>query len=75
MMRTTLNLPTDVYDIARDAARAQNISLGEAVARLARRGLKAAVTIDRKKAFPCFVLPVGAEAITLEQTLAAEDEP
>ena len=50
------------------------MTLGEAVAELARRGLKGGPEIHRGKAFPCFRLPDGAEVITLERTLAAEDE-
>ena len=45
-MRTTVNLPDDVYEAARNT----------------------------KKAFPCFNVPPGAKPITLEQTLAAEDD-
>jgi hypothetical protein len=41
---------------------------------LVRRGLRPEVYLDATKAFPCFHLPPDAEPITLEQTLAAEDE-
>lgn len=50
------------------------MSLGEALAELARRGLKPAVGINTKKPFPCFDVPANAKPITLEQTLKAEDE-
>ena len=72
-MRTTINLPDDVYLAARSVAQAKGISLGEAVAELARGGLRPMV-IDTGKPFPCFALPGDSEPITLEQTLAAEDE-
>src|SRR5437016_2635303 len=39
MMRTTLNLPDDVYEVARSLAAARGISLGDALAELVRRGL------------------------------------
>jgi hypothetical protein len=52
---------------------ARRISLGDAVAELVRHGLKPSTPI-RKKAFPCFAIPADAAAITLEQTLEAEDE-
>jgi hypothetical protein len=74
-MRTTVNLPDDVYRVAKSLADAEGTSLGEALAELARRGLRPSAAFgDRAKAFPCFALPENAEPITLEQTLAAEDE-
>ena len=74
MMRTTLNLPEDVYEISRSLAALKRISLGEAVAELARNGLKPAVQINTRNAFPSFVLPESAKPITLEHTLAIEDD-
>ena len=74
MMRTTVNLPEDVYLAARSLASFKGISLGDALAQLARQGLNPSIRIDTGKAFPCFSLPEGAKPITLEQTLAAEDE-
>jgi hypothetical protein len=74
MMRTTLNLPDDVYEAARSIASVRGISLGEAVAELVRRGLKPNAPANTRKAFPCFSVPPGARPITLEQTLEAEDD-
>ena len=74
MMRTTLNLPDDVYQAARSLAGLKNLSLGEAVGELARRGLTDGPQIDRGKPFPSFRLPEGSEPITLEHTLSVEDE-
>jgi hypothetical protein len=73
-MRTTLNLPDDVYQAARSLAALKGLSIGDAVGELARRGLTGGASIDRTKAFPCFELPTGAEPVTLEKTLAVEDE-
>jgi len=74
-MRTTVNIPDDVYRVARSLATTKGISLGEALADLVRRQFGAAHTrINTRKAFPCFVVPDRALPITLEQTLAAEDE-
>jgi len=73
-MRVTLNLPDDVYVAARSLADLKGISLGEAVGELARRGLHPEVRIDAGKAFPCFAEAEGAGPITIERTLAAEDE-
>jgi len=74
-MRTTVNIPDDVYQVARSLATTKGISLGEALAHLVRRQFDAAHTqINTRKAFPCFVVPDQAQPITLEQTLAAEDD-
>ena len=74
MMRTTVNLPDDVLRAARSLADLKGISLGAALADLARAGLKPPARVNIRKAFPCFVQPEGARPITLEHTLEAEDE-
>jgi hypothetical protein len=74
MMRTTLNLPDDVYQVARSLAAAKNVSLGDAIAELVRKGLRPDLRVREDTGFPCFAVPEGAPPITLEQTLAAEDE-
>jgi hypothetical protein len=74
MMRTTLNLPDDVHQVAKSLAGVKGISLGDALAELVRQGLKPPARVNTRKAFPCFVLPKDAKPITLEQTLQAEDE-
>jgi len=75
MMRTTINIPDDVGDVIRSFADARGISLGEAVAQLVRRGLRPQqLSLYEETPFPRFAVPEGAAPITLEQTLAAEDE-
>ena len=74
MMRTTLNLPDDIYQAARSLASLKKLSLGEALGELARRGLTDGPPINRGKPFPCFRLPEGSEPVTLEHTLSVEDE-
>ena len=74
MMRTTLNLPDDVYHAAQSLAALKGLSLGDALAELARRELTNGPSIDKGNPFPCFRLPKGSEAITLEHTLSVEDE-
>ena len=74
LMRTTLNLPQDVYRVARSLAQAKGVSMGEAIAELVRQGLRSTIPMDTEKPFPSFVLPKGAKPITLEDTLEAEDE-
>jgi len=73
-MRTTVNLPDDVHQAALSMARLQRISLGEALAELARRGLRPEIRINSEEAFPCFQLREGSPAISLERTLELEDE-
>lgn len=73
-MRTTVNLPNDVLRVARALANLKGISLGDAIAELARAGLKPAARINTKTAFPSFQVGANAKPITLEQTLQAEDE-
>ncbi len=74
MMRTTVNLPDDVYEAARSVAVSKRLPLGEALAYLVRQGLNPPVEIDAEKVFPSFVVPRDAEPITLEHTLRIEDE-
>ena len=42
VMRTTLTLPDDVYNVAKDFAHERRIPLGDAVAELVRRALRPA---------------------------------
>ena len=74
MMRTTLNLPDDVYQAARSYARLSEVPLGEALARLVRQAMRPRMEIDSSGVFPCFVVKEPREPITLEHTLAMEDE-
>ncbi|HXE13905.1 MAG TPA: hypothetical protein VN633_17385 [Bryobacteraceae bacterium] len=73
-MRTTINLPDDVYDVVRSFAEGRRIPMGEAVAELVRKGLRPESRIRAQDLFPVFTVPDGAAPITLERTLSAEDE-
>lgn len=73
-MRMTVNLPDEVSDLVRAVADSKGISLGEAIADLVRRGLTSEAQIRQDTLFPCFDMSPDAFPITLEQTLAAEDE-
>jgi hypothetical protein len=75
MMRTTINIPDDIGDVIRSFADAKGISMGQAVAELVRKGLQPQAHSGDDAPFPRFSVPPGAMPITLEQTLAAEDEP
>jgi hypothetical protein len=74
MMRTTLNLPSDVYEAASALAHSKSLSLGDAVAELVRQGMRPPVSVKSKRGFPCFPVAPDAPPITLEKTLALEDE-
>jgi hypothetical protein len=74
MMRVTVNLPYDVLRTSRSLANRKGISLGDALAELARAGLKPAARLNTEKPFPCFVVKERAKRITLAKTLRAEDE-
>jgi hypothetical protein len=73
IMRITLDLPDDVYAPAKALAEIERISLEDAVLELIRRGVRTHPPIEGGKPFPAFVVGSGAQPITLEQTLAAED--
>ena len=45
-MRTTVNLDSDVVEVARSLASARAISLGEAISLLARRGIEGGSTAE-----------------------------
>jgi hypothetical protein len=74
-MRITFDIPDDVYQAACSVAAARGVSLEEAIVDLARRGLAGSSLIDDTKPFPCFAVAKPGPPVTLEQTLAAEDEP
>ena len=72
MMRTTINLPNDIYASARCVAHAKDVSLGETLTELVQKELQPHSPYDHRPLL--FYLP-GLPSITLEQTHAAEDEP
>ncbi|MCX6634403.1 MAG: hypothetical protein NT090_04830 [Acidobacteria bacterium] len=74
-MRITFDIPDDVYQAVHSMAAARGVSLEEAIVDLARLGLAESPLIDGTKPFPCFAVTKPVPPITLEQTLAAEDEP
>jgi hypothetical protein len=74
MMRTTINLPDDVYQAARSVAAVKDISLGEAVADLVRQGLRPPLVMEMENGLLVPLLPRDSPVITLEHTLAIEDD-
>lgn len=72
-MRTTINLPDDVYEAARSVATVKDISLGEALADLVRQGLRPSLVMQRENGLLVPILPKDSPIITLEHTLEIED--
>jgi hypothetical protein len=73
-MRTTINLPDDVYQAARSVASVKDISLGEALADLVRQGLRPPLVREARNGLLVPQLPRNSPIITLEHTLAIEDD-
>jgi hypothetical protein len=76
-MRTTLALEDDVYAFARACARRERISIGQAISRLARDGIRAqasvaplAAPLNSKYA----LLPARDEVITTEHVRDLMDQ-
>lgn len=72
VMRTTVNLPDDVYELARSHAHARRISLGEAIAELMRERSRPPLEIVTDNGFPHFRVPPGTPKLSLEEALAME---
>ena len=72
-MRTTVDLPQDVHDLARAVARVTGVSLGQAIALLVRSGLRRPgieVRTDATTGLP--VVHLG-RPITIEDVRALDD--
>jgi hypothetical protein len=74
-MRTTLNVDDDVLEVAKSMAYVRQISVGEALSLLARRGMKTPVGLKRDpvSGFWVFDIPEGASRITSEDVQRALD--
>jgi hypothetical protein len=73
-MRTTLNLDDDVLKQAKDYAQRGSMPLGEAVSRLARRGLEAGLRTRRVHGLVVFDPPPDSPVVTYEHAKRLEDE-
>jgi hypothetical protein len=63
-----------VYEAARSVAAVKDISLGEALADLVRQGLRPPLAMEIENGLLVPVLPKDSPLITLEHTLAIEDD-
>ena len=76
-MRTTLAIDDDIFAYARSHAQRQNISIGEAISRLARDGIRARNMPVAKAAKPkskFALLPARGEIITTEHVRQLMDQ-
>lgn len=63
-VRTTLQIDDDVYEAARSLAAAEDVTIGEIVSRLARRGLAPRVTAGERNGFPVVEVSADERPIT-----------
>jgi hypothetical protein len=75
VMRTTVTIDDDVLDRARDFARFRQISVGEALSELARRGLEAQIELKLDPLTGLMVLHrPGAQSLTLDEVKEQQDD-
>lgn len=72
-MRTTLTIDDDILAAARSLAVSQGVSVGQAISRLARRGLAGPARV-RDEGPPLFAVPPRAEVITPDTVRRALDD-
>ena len=73
-MRTTLNLDDDLIADVRRYARRRNLSMGNAVSELIRRGLAVGVPVRVVNGLYVFDVPPGSPPITRERIKKLEAE-
>jgi hypothetical protein len=74
VMRTTLNLDDDVFQVARVYAQGRSLALGKAVSELVRKGLRAPVGTRVVNGVHVFDLPAGGPRISSERVKELESE-
>ena len=65
VMKTTLTVGKDALDLARQLARRERVSLGEAVSELVRRGARNALPAMERNGLTVVRLSAGASRITV----------
>ncbi len=70
-MRTTLNLDDDVLAIAKSLAAARNISVGDAVSYLMRKGLEARAPVQIRNGFHVFCVDESTPGFGPDEVKAA----
>ena len=74
LMRTTVNIDTDVYRAAVSLAAERKSTIGRVLSDLARRGLAPTSRIGNRGGFPVFDVPADAPPITSEMVRDAEED-
>jgi hypothetical protein len=64
MPRTTLNLENDAIKVAKVHARRHDLTFGQAVSHLIRRGAERPLIIDQRNGFAVVRLPKGSPTVT-----------
>ncbi len=73
-MRTTLDIEDDVLLAAKEIARQQGITVGQAVSNLARKSLTQKPLVSKKHGIPLFPVQSKAGVVTLEFVNRLRDE-
>lgn len=73
-MRTTLTIEDDVLLAAKQLARAEHISVGQALSKLARLGVNRQDEGDRRNGVQLLPVAEGARVVTLEAVNELRDE-
>lgn len=73
-MRTTLDIDSDVLNLARTLAEAHQTSIGKALSNLARRGALAQTPVRMKDGFGIFEVPAGSPSFGPDDIREAMDE-
>ena len=74
LMRTTIHIDDDVFELVKTYAAARSIGLGRALSELARRGLKAPPKTKKVNGLVVFDLPQDEPPVTLEKVKKLESE-
>ena len=67
IMRTTVNLDDDVFELAKNYAGKRSLAIGKALSELVRRGLDAPPKTRIVNGLVVFDLPEGGEPVTTEK--------
>jgi hypothetical protein len=74
VVRATITLDDEVFELATRQAKQRGVSLGKAVSDLVRRGLNAPAEAEEKNGVVMFKLPSGSREVTTEGVRRLESE-
>ena len=74
IVRTTLTLDDDVFELAARQAKLRGVSLGRTVSDLLRKGLSAATPVKEKNGLVMFQLPADSPKVTTDDVRRFEAE-